>query len=246
MPLKVVDVGNTRIKWGRCSDGAVVEVQVVSDDSDSWQKQFDQWQQANSSKWVLTGVHPTRRDALAAWLQQRGQEVVVVSEARHLPLQVVLEKPDHVGIDRLIDAVAANSRRSRGTPAVIIDAGSAVTVDWLDQDGAFTGGAILPGMRLMAQALYDYTALLPLVDVPRMPPVLPGTATVPAISAGIFWAVAGGIQGLIHAYREQSGLVPEVYLTGGDAELLRPVLPGVVAWANMTLEGIRLTAEALK
>jgi type III pantothenate kinase len=246
MPLKVVDVGNTRIKWGRCSGGAVVEVLHVSHDAGEWEKQFDQWQRAQPSKWVLTGVHPTRRDALAAWLRARDQEVVVVREARALPLQVLLEKPDHVGIDRLLDAVAANSRRSRGTPAVLIDAGSAVTVDWLDQDGAFAGGAILPGMGLMARALHDYTALLPLVEVPRVPPVLPGTATGPAISAGVFWAAAGGIQGLIRAYREQSGLVPEVYLTGGDAEALQPVLPGAVAWPNMTLEGIRLTAEALK
>src|SRR6185312_8188631 len=109
--------------------------------------------------------------------------------ASSLPLRVLVQQLDHVGIDRLLDAVAANSRRPAGVPAIIIDAGSAVTVDLVDEAGAFTGGAILPGLRLMAKALHDYTALLPLVDPPTQAPPLPGTATIPAIESGIFWAV---------------------------------------------------------
>ena len=91
----------------------------------------------------------------------------VLQYAGELPLRVELEKPDHVGIDRLLDAVAVNSRRAPGVPAVIIDAGSAVTVDLVDGAGAFRGGAILPGLRLMAKSLHDYTALLPLIELPR-------------------------------------------------------------------------------
>jgi type III pantothenate kinase len=215
------------------------------DDSDAWQRQVEAWQLRAGAVWVLTSVHPARCERLADWLRQRGDQVHVVDEARSLPLRVLLEKPDHVGIDRLLDAVAANSRRQKGTPAVIVDAGSAVTVDYLDEAGAFRGGAILPGLRLMAQALHNYTALLPLVEVPRAVPGVPGTATAPAMTAGIFWAVAGGIQGLIDAYRKLSRAAPEVYLTGGDAELLAAVLPGAVCWPAMTLEGVRLTAENL-
>ncbi|MGH7750978.1 MAG: type III pantothenate kinase, partial [Candidatus Dormibacteria bacterium] len=141
--------------------------------------------------------------------------------------------------------VAANSRRSAGAAAVIIDAGSAVTVDCLDESGAFAGGAILPGLRLMAKALHDYTALLPLVEPPQKVPIVPGTATIPAIECGIFWAVAGGVQALLHEYRVRSGSSLVVFLTGGDGPLLRAVVPDAQSWPEMTLEGIRLSAEAM-
>jgi type III pantothenate kinase len=169
----------------------------------------------------------------------------VIDDPGPLPLRVLLERPDHVGIDRLFDAVAANSRRPAGTPAVVVDAGSAVTVDWLDETGAFRGGAILPGLRLMAQALHDYTALLPLIEPPRDIPPLPGTATPPAVAAGIFWAVVGGIEVLIRRYAEGAGVRPDAFLTGGDAPVLHRALPRLHLWPAMTLEGIRLTAEAL-
>ena len=82
-----------------------------------------------------------------------------------MPLEVELEHPDKVGIDRLLNAVAANRRRQEHVAAILVDAGSAVTVDYLDGNGVFRGGAIFPGFRLMARALHDYTALLPIVDI---------------------------------------------------------------------------------
>lgn len=245
-PDVVVDVGNTRIKWGRCQAGAVREIaSLPPDDPSVWQEQLDRWHLGSASRWVLSGVHPGRRDSLATWLRQRGEQVSVLIEARELPLRVNLEKPDHVGIDRLLDAVAVNGRRQPGVPAVIIDAGSAVTVDWLDESGSFRGGAIFPGLRLMAKALHDYTALLPLIPPPRSEPPVPGISTPAAMEAGIFWAVAGGIQGLIAAYRRCAAVEPEIHLTGGDGAALATVIPSARFWANMTLEGVLLSAASL-
>src|SRR5262249_39329320 len=153
-------------------------------DEGAWGEQAGRWGLSSPSRWAIAGVHPARRDQLADWLCRRGDEVHFFDDPSLLPLRVLLERPDRVGIDRLLDAVAANSRRVPGVPAVVIDVGTAVTVDWLDGTGAFRGGAILPGLRLMAHALHDYTALLPLVEAPRRMPVLPGNATTPAIEAG--------------------------------------------------------------
>jgi type III pantothenate kinase len=245
--MMVADVGNTRIKWGRCSPAAVVETAALPpDDPAAWQAQRAQWNLTPPLLWAVAGVQPVRRDALADWLRQGGDRVVVLDDPARLPLRVTLERPDHVGIDRLLDAVAVNTRRATDTPAVVIDAGSALTVDWLDPSGAFAGGAILPGLRLMAHALHDYTALLPLIEVPRQAPPPVGTSTRAAIASGIFWAVAGGVRALVLEMAGRSPHPPEVYLTGGDAPGLQPVLgPGVQLWSNMTLEGIRRTAEAL-
>jgi type III pantothenate kinase len=248
----VADVGNSRIKWGFCRHHAVTDVAALPpDDERSWKDQLARWQGFRPLCWAVTGVHPERRERLVAWLRERGDVVRVIDVARELPLRVLLEHPDRVGIDRLFDAVAANTRRTAGTPAVVVDAGSAVTVDWLDANGAFGGGAILPGLRLMAQALHDYTALLPQVEVPATIPDALGTRTIAAMEAGVFWAVIGGIQALVAQLARRTTSTPEVFLTGGDAAVLGPALrelPGgrlPVLWPQMTLEGIRISAEAL-
>jgi type III pantothenate kinase len=182
---------------------------------------------------------------LAAWLQERGDKVQVLDRAAQLPLQVHLDDPGRVGIDRLLNALAANGRRRPGSRAAIIDAGTAVTVDYVDETGAFRGGAILPGLRLMSQALHAYTALLPLVEV-RAPAPPVGDSTPAAIRAGVFWSVLGGIEALLRQVRGLAVTDLEVFFTGGDGGILAGQLSAAVqVWPEMTLEGIRLAALAL-
>ncbi|MGH7171521.1 MAG: type III pantothenate kinase [Gemmataceae bacterium] len=245
-PDVVVDVGNSRIKWGLCGSDAVRETcSLPPEDSAAWERQLRQWQLPADGQWIVTGVHPPRREQLIDWLGRQGQRVLMLDDPGFLPLRVRVARPDHVGIDRLFDAVAANRRRLAGVPAVVIDVGSAVTVDLLEAQGDFIGGAILPGPRLMAKSLHDYTALLPIVEPPSRAPPLPGTATIPAVEAGIFWAVAGGIAALLREYRSLCQCSLQVFLTGCDGPRFRRAIPGALYWPEMTLEGIRLSAEAL-
>lgn len=234
----VVDVGNTCVKWGRCSAGRVAEVAVLPPNApDTWERQFEQWA-GPASAWVVSGVHPGRRDTLVAWLRDRAATIRILDDYRQLPLDVRTEVPAQVGIDRLLNAVAANARRRPNHAAVIVDAGSAVTVDLVDDRGAFRGGAIAPGLRLMALALHDHTALLPAVavDGAQEPP---GTTTVQAIRAGVFHCVLGGIVRLVAAYRRQWRGGIDVFVTGGDGALLLAQEPGLgVLWPAMTLAGI--------
>jgi type III pantothenate kinase len=243
----VVDVGNTRIKWGRCQGDRVAEsVSLPPEDAGSWTRQLERWALDRPLDWVVSGVHPQRRDTLVEWLRNQGQRVMVLESPDQLPLEVLVERPERVGIDRLLNAVAANRRRQSGIPGVIVDAGSAVTVDWLNEQGAFCGGAIFPGVRLMAQALHEYTALLPLVEFRDTTLTLPGKSTRAAIEAGIYWAVAGGVRCLVGEMSVAAQPSRQVWLTGGDAQLLRRTLDGeVTVWPDMTLEGIRLSADRL-
>lgn len=243
----VADVGNTRVKWGRCSPGGILDSAALPpDDPDAWARQLAAWGLAAGSAWAVAGVHPARRERLTDWLRGQGALVTLIDDARRLPLVVRLEHPDRVGIDRLLDAVAANARRPAGAGAVVIGAGSAVTVNWLDESGAFRGGAIFPGPRLMARALHDYTALLPLVGPPREVPPFPGLSTAAAIEAGVFWATAGGVLSLVRHLNSVLSPAPAVFLTGGDAPLLHRAMDReTVLWPSMTLEGIRLAAAAL-
>jgi type III pantothenate kinase len=250
----VVDVGNTRIKWGLVTSyGIGAAAALPADEVASWRQQLAEWRLDGPQIWVVTGVHPERRNRLVAWLREQGHQATVLDDWRILPLTIRLEQPEAVGIDRLLTAVAANHKRDLGTPAVVVSAGTAVTVDWLDEQGAFRGGAILPGLHLMARALHEHTALLPLVEVPPAPPALPGLSTPTAVQAGVFYAVLGGIQALTRQFAPHGSPVPHVFLTGGDARLLdrawnqfRPAVEAAPAvWPWMTLEGIRLAAEAL-
>ncbi|MBL8798403.1 MAG: type III pantothenate kinase [Planctomycetia bacterium] len=258
-PDLVVDVGNTRIKWGRCEKGAIRELaSLPHDDPAAWQAQLAAWQLSGPRAWAVSGVVPKRRDQLIDWLRTQGQQVCLLDRAVQLPLQVGVPAPDRVGIDRLLNAVAANHRlqRSRkpgshGKPAVIVDAGTAVTVDLLSPEGAFVGGAIFPGRRLMSLALHQHTALLPLVQNTQGNPPPVGEDTTAAIVAGVHHAVAGGINQLLKWQlgsrypRVNYPTAPAIFLTGGDAPLLQHSIDDRARlWPEMTLEGIRLAAEA--
>jgi type III pantothenate kinase len=246
-PGVVVDVGNTRVKWGRCARAAVAEVASLPPDApDAWERQLTRWGVDAGAAWAVAGVHPDRRDALVRWLEERGARVWVATSHHQLPLEVRLSHPDRVGIDRLLNAVAAVRAWSRSRlPAVVVDAGSAVTVDWVDEAGAFRGGAIFPGLRLMARALHEHTALLPLIEIATPRPYVPGLSTTQAMDAGIYYAAAGGVNALVGLFRAASPAETHVYLTGGDARLLSYAVDDrAEVWPEMTLEGLRLSAEA--
>jgi type III pantothenate kinase len=239
----VVDIGNTRVKWGLCDDVAVRDsASLPPDDPAAWQNQLDMWHLPQPRKWAVSGVHPQRRDQLVDWLRQRGDKVRLVRTAKQLPLEVAVPDPDKVGIDRLLNAVAVNARRADRAPAVIVDAGSAVTVDLVDQRGAFRGGAILPGLKVMANALHDYTALLPLIEFDA-DVEMPGTSTIQAMKTGIFYALVGGVREVIEKLSERSppSKKMEIFVCGGDGALLAPQLPHPIClWPTMTLEGLRI------
>jgi len=255
----VADVGNSRIKWGRCLGGAVAATASLPPaDPAAWEKQLQHWGVIGSPNWAIGSVHPENQEGFLDWLQGRGDAVRLLNRYDQLPIEVLADPPERVGVDRLFNAVAANARLRRGAkgrrgrPAVVIDAGTAVTVDLLSPAGAFMGGAIFPGRRLMAAALHDYTALLPLVAGAATTPPPVGANTVVAIEAGIHHAVAGGINQLVrrqlaaHYPRAGRPARPAVFLTGGDAALLEHSIDHrALLWPEMTLEGLRISAEAL-
>jgi type III pantothenate kinase len=253
-PDVVVDVGNTRIKWGRCEASCVAAMASLPPDApEAWQRQLAHWKVQGPLVWAVSGVHPARRAALIDWLRGQKHSVWQLEKSSQLTtLRVAVPEPDKAGIDRLLNAVAARSRaephpdaQGHYKPTIIIDAGSAVTVDFLDEPGDFKGGAIFPGLRLMAQALHDYTALLPTVAIQQPEPDPIGDSTTTAIASGVYYAVAGGINLLIQRYKASSRFDSLVFLTGGDAALLQPGIAWEAnLWPEMTLEGIRLAAEA--
>jgi type III pantothenate kinase len=252
-PAILVDIGNSRMKWGWCPNGIdepIASVASVSGiDESAWAEQLAAWRIKQALDWVVASVQPERSGTLKRWVESRGDQFHRIERADQLPLRISLDKPDAVGIDRLLNALAA-IREKPGSAAIIIDAGSAVTVDWIDDTGTFRGGAIFPGLQLMARSLHSHTALLPLVEVAEPEAVLPGVSTVKAMEAGILWAVAGGSATIACRMGSRDSVSISYLVTGGDAQLILPALREAapeIKWEHrpvLTLEGLRLAAAA--
>jgi type III pantothenate kinase len=173
----------------------------------------------------------------------------VIRDASQLPLEVRLDQPNRVGIDRLLNGVAVNRLRRAGVPAIVVDSGTATTVDLISADGAFLGGAILPGLELFARSLHAYTALLPLVPVDELTnPGLPalGRDTRAALCSGLLYGQVGAIREVIARLSADLATPSEVYITGGCGELLVSHLgPAVRLEQELPLRGLAVVARNL-
>lgn len=201
---------------------------------------------AQPPRWLLSSV---RRDALRL-LQDHltssslpgppsadtRRQVDVVTFAA-LPLELHVDIPQAVGIDRLLAALAA-LELTASRPAVVIQAGSAVTVDLIAAAsdvtepnsrvlGSFEGGAILPGVPMMLRLLGRGADLLPEIDAAELLrlPALPGKNTEAAMMCGAASALVGGVLHLVDRYRQQYGRTIPIIISGGDGMRLSPYLP---------------------
>lgn len=172
-----------------------------------------------------------------------GAEPLVIDHRTVPYLSVRVPDPSSVGSDRLVNAVAVTA--GYGHPAVVVDLGTATTLDVVGADGAYLGGVIAPGIVTGAQALFQRGARLPRVEV-RRPAQVVGTSTEGAMQSGIFFGAVGAVDALVRAvFREQR--FPEgtpVVATGGLADAIREASETITAVdANLTLTGIRLVWE---
>jgi len=255
-----IDVGNTRAKLGvfestrsrastsklpACIASMAVPIALKLE----WEKiaaHFDQWN-AKVAKTVVAGAYPAGVEKVVSeWPDGIWPAPVALDRAADLPLRVNLEHPDKVGIDRLLDAVAANALREPAEPAIVVDAGTATTVNFISAEGAFEGGAILPGIELGARALRQFTALLPLIDVQSLVlnPVEPlGRNTADAIGSGLWFGHIGAIRELVTRLSESSGRPPLLLVTGGNGRWLAPALGADARFeADLALRGLAFVA----
>ena len=255
LPLIAVDIGNARIKFGlfRPALGDVLpqpEKTLALDGRRpewgrlaAWLEEIGQGQM----HWWIGSVNRPVTGRLLDWIRRgRPADPVTLLASGDLPLEVSVDRPDMVGIDRLLNAVAANRLRGPKRPAIVVDVGTAITVDLLSANGSFRGGAILPGIAMSARALHEFTDLLPLLDLSELaePPAALGTATVPAIQSGLFRYAVGAIRELAEQFSQGLDRRPEIFLTGGAGPAVAELLGGDTTQVpQLTLAGIALAAR---
>lgn len=245
-----ISIGNSTIRAARLVDGAidetvahpVAETAAVVAQIESWLADVERGERAV----ILASVNRPVADALRPMLADRiGGDLVEMEKDLAAPIGRGLDPESLVGVDRLLAAAAAWDEIKQA--CIVVDAGTAVTVDFVDGEGVFQGGAILPGVRSMLRTLASSTDLLPDLDyvAPEGDPW--GRNTVDAMRRGVHGAVTGGVWKLVERYALAYGGFPLVVATGGDAatlfeddELVSRIVPDLVlrgmalAWKTAT------------
>jgi type III pantothenate kinase len=257
--LVAVDIGNSRLKFGlypsesRHNDPVPVPSRWLDVAPPQTFDRLEEWLaplSVESTAWWIASVNRPHTTQLLDWLRSRADHPrVTLVASGDLPLSVSLPRPDMVGIDRLLGAVAANRLRSPERSAVVIDLGTAITVDLVAANGSFQGGAILPGIGLSARALHQFTDLLPLLDMAALaePPPALGTSTDAALRSGLYWGAVGGCRELIARLQGAADQPPQVFLTGGAAPAVAGLLANDALYVpHLVLGGIAIAAAAAK
>jgi len=167
-----------------------------------------------------------------------GCEPLIIDADTLTGVKILIDEPQAVGADRIVDAAAAF--RLYGGPACIVDFGTATTFDALSEHGDYLGGAIAPGIGIAAEALFQRAAKLPKVDLKR-PPTTIGKNTQHAMQSGLLFGYVGLVEGMVARFRQELGPQMKVIATGGLAELIATethVLEIVAPW--LTLDGLRM------
>ncbi len=226
VPMVAVDVGNSAVKIAVLLGDTVVD-HAIRIGPTGWEQLAVDWvrQQLGEDNtiWRVASVHQAAAVHLDRAIRESDPDAMIELVTQHdVPMRADVDHPDRLGIDRLLSAYAATNRL--GPPVVVVDAGSAVTVDWVDGQGHFCGGAILPGLGLQSRSLQRETEALPQLQWDGETELrLPAKNTIDAIRSGILIGISAAIDELIVRYGDAAGAKPDsiqVAMTGGDAAIL--------------------------
>jgi len=246
--LIAINVGNTRTQLGQFIDGELEQNERFDNDqrAEIVQTVLKWWQPVASLRQAMILLASARetiaRQLSSALRDQLSVEIYEVGNDLPLPISSQLDPETITGVDRLLNAAAAYERTRQA--CVIVDAGTAVTVDFVDRDGTFHGGAIAPGAALQLRALHEHTDALPELTLRVPDDDAFGRSTAQAMLQGVYQGIRGLVARLVEQYAESYGAYPKIIATGGDAELLfenDELIDNIVP--ELTLLGMAITAK---
>ncbi len=238
--ILVIDAGNSRMKWGLAAPDGWRALGVIANNEIGTLALRD-WQNlprpmralgvnvAGEAARVRVEAQLARFRIVPQWLTATKSACGVING---------YDRPEQLGADRWVSLIAARKRMissdSEPAAAVVVNAGTAVTIDALDRDGVFRGGIIMPGLALMLRALADNTSALRVMpgeyrDFPRSTP--------DALQSGAMHAVCGAVE--LMRYRLSPDITVKCFIAGGAAPEIAPHLTGPVEVVdNLVLEGV--------
>ena len=241
----VINVGNTRLAVGVFEAGELRNViRVLLSDraavAETLRKAWEEIGDREDAAVAGAGVNPAGMEPVEHAVSELtgGKRVEWVGRELDLPMRVLTDAPADTGVDRICNMAAAFEQMEKG--CVVVDAGTAITINCCNDVGEFLGGAIAPGVAMQLEALHDKTARLPRVEL-AFPQGVFGRTTAEAIRQGVFYGIRGMVRELVENYATELGQWPELIATGGDAALLFDGWELVHAISpDLTLYGIAL------
>jgi type III pantothenate kinase len=254
--LLAVDVGNTNVSLGAFEGDRLKATWRLSTDSRRTEDEhfllFEGLLRSRGLKASeitavsMCSVVPPLTDTVRRALERlAGTEPVVVGSGTRTGIKIGYDRPQDVGADRIVDAVAAF--HVYGAPAVVVDLGTATVFDAVSVDGDYLGGALSPGISLSAEALYSAASMLRRVAL-EPPGKAIGTNTVAALQSGLVYGYVGLVEGMVRRFIEELA-TPEnpdvrVIATGGLAKVIASETDVFTAVdEDLTLTGLRLIHE---
>ncbi|MCY4593837.1 MAG: type III pantothenate kinase [Bryobacterales bacterium] len=247
--LLAVDVGNTNLTIG-LFDGSrrLADWRLKTDPEqtvDGWGALFHNLvslaglELADVTGFIFSSVVP-QLDASIGGMANRylGLSPYQVTASSRTGLAILIDKPEEIGADRIVNSVAAAEKY--GCPCVAVDFGTAITFDTISANREYLGGIICPGIQVSSQALVRRTARLPQIEL-RQPAKVIGTNTVESLQSGFYFGMLGMLDGILEKLVKTLGENTSVVATGGQAEILAPASRYIeMVDEGLTLEGLRL------
>ena len=203
----IIDIGNSRIKSAIFDGENLISESVFGDLATAIQH----WKGLSFNNCLVSSVKWTEKDLK----MQLPFEFHFLKNDLSFPISNGYGTPATLGLDRLAAAVGGWSKAGKG-PVLVIDMGSCMTFDLVDETNTYRGGAISPGMLMRAKAMNSLTARLPLVELDKKPESFIGTNTITCMQIGIWYGIEAEILGQIEKYMRDFPQI-KVFVCGGDA-----------------------------
>ncbi|MCP5002613.1 MAG: type III pantothenate kinase [Planctomycetes bacterium] len=243
--ILTVNIGNTNISLGRFQGDKLISHNYINKGSLTRQDVNIPLSIGNIKDIqaiVIASVNPVSEAAFCKYLEkQYTKKIFKIGREIPLKMPILVERPEKVGVDRLLNALAAYDLTRTAT--IVVDFGTALTIDIVSKCGEFIGGLIMPGIETSAYALKYRTAFLPKVEI-RKPDKMIGKDTESAIASGIYYGTVGAVLYILEGIRKEVYDAECTIATGGDAEKFAADLPQINEVVPLlTLEGIKIAFE---
>ena len=250
--LLAIDAGNTNITLGLYRDDELVaqwRLETVHEkSSEDYGAQLRALLSSSAIDMkevrgvVIASVVPPLNRTLTRVVKDSLRLEPIFVDHSNAGIKILYDQPSELGADRIVDAVAAVAKY--GAPCIVVDFGTATTFNAVNANGEFMGGAISPGLKTCADALFSRTAKLPRVAFAK-PEKLIASTTVGAIQSGLYYGYVGLVEGVLKEMLDAMEGTPRVIATGGLASLIAHESKYIEKVdETLTLDGLRLVYES--
>jgi len=243
--LLAIDIGNTSINFGVFKGKRLVKKFCIPTIKYNSKRLKVCLAKARIDDAIICSVVPAVSKNLFRDLKKTlSKRPLVLGKDVTLPVKNLYRDPGQVGQDRLVNAFAASS--IYGVPLIVVDLGTAVTLDVISKRGEYVGGMILPGLEISLDSLAERTALLPKIKLSK-PKELVGRDTKSSINSGIVYGFAALVDDLTQRTKKEVGKQAKVIATGGNIDLIAKYCKNIHKIdKNLTLKGLSLVYERRK